>query len=325
MRRLLTLTAVLAALYGGYWFVGSRAVLSGVETALGQLRDKGRVNYASVGLVGFPSRFDLTVEAPELHGADFTWAAPFLQVFALSYKPNQIIAVWPHEQSVTVAGQRIDLASEDMRASALFGAANALPLDHAQLVAKAPAVTSPGGWSATAAEARFASQSAGEDGRRHRIGVEVTDIALSGIAAAAGSDVPLPATVERVWLDAALDFDRPLDRFAGDTPPRLASADITGARIVWGAMELSAEGQIEVTASGAPEGQIAVTATEWRQMLTTARDLGLVPAQEAANIERMLDGLSRTTKDPARVSLPFTFKEGLVYLGPFPLGPAPRL
>ncbi|MCB2150859.1 MAG: DUF2125 domain-containing protein, partial [Rhodobacteraceae bacterium] len=74
-----------------------------------------------------------------------------------------------------------------------------------------------------------------------------------------------------------------------------------------------------------PEGQIAVTATEWRQMLTTARDLGLVSAQEAANIERMLDGLSRTTKDPARVSLPFTFKEGLVYLGPFPLGPAPRL
>lgn len=325
MRKLLSIAIVLAALYGGYWFVASRALMAGVETAMDQLRAEGQIDYASVGLAGFPSRFDVTVEAPEVRGADLVWAAPFLQVFALSYRPNQIIAVWPREQSLTIAGQRLDIASEDMRASALFAAEGSLPLDHAQMVVAAPSVAVTGQWSAAATEARLASQSAGADGRSHRVGVEVTDIALKDVEGTGGPAPALPATIERLWLDATLDFDRPLDRFAGEAPPRLMQAEIAGARLLWGPMRIEAEGRIEVTASGTPEGRITVTATEWRQMLDAAERLGALSAQDAANVARMLDGIARNSPDPDRVSLPFVFREGMLFLGPFALGPAPRL
>ncbi|MCV2869505.1 DUF2125 domain-containing protein [Defluviimonas sp. WL0002] len=320
MRKLLSLTVVLAALYGGYWFVGSRAVLSGVESALTQLRAQGQVNYASVGLVGFPSRFDLTVEAPEVRGRDIRWTAPFLQVFALSYRPNQIIAVWPNEQSLTVAGQRIELKAEDMRASALFGTETKLPLDHAQMVVKAPSLAA-SGWFAKAREARVASQATEEDGRTHRIGVDVMDTDLTGLET--GADVP--ATIDRAYLDATLSFDRPIDRFAGETPPRLSRAEISSARIIWGPMRIEAEGTVEVTASGTPEGKLTVKLTEWRQMLAGARTLGLLSSVDASNLERMFEGVARNSADPDSVSLPFDLRQGMVYLGPFPLGPAPRL
>jgi hypothetical protein len=102
-------------------------------------------------------------------------------------------------------------------------------------------------------------------------------------------------------------------------------AEIAGARLLWGPMRLEAEGRIEVTASGTPEGRITVTATEWRQMLDAAERLGALSAQDAANVARMLDGIARNSPDPDRVSLPFVFREGMLYLGPFALGPAPRL
>ncbi|WP_263722993.1 DUF2125 domain-containing protein [Albidovulum sediminicola] len=321
MRKLMSLAILLTALYGGYWFVGSRAVLSGVETALSRLRDQGQVNYASIGLVGFPSRFDLTVEAPEVRGQDISWAAPFLQVFALSYKPNQIIAVWPHEQTVTLAGQRFDLGAEDMRASALFGADTSLPLDHAQMVVKAPTLAAALGWRASATEARLATQSISDDGRAHRVGVEITGIEMTGAAPTGLGATP----VERAYLDATLSFDRPIDRFAGETVPRLARAEIDEARLVWGDMRAEADGTVEVTPSGTPEGKLTVKLVQWRQMLDAAREMALLSPVDAANLERMLDGISRGTADPDSVSLPFTLRQGMVYLGPFALGPAPRL
>ena len=137
MRALIWITAVLSLAYGGYWAVASSQVRAGATQALDEMRAEGRADYSALSLTGFPSRFDLTITDPVFAGAQASWRAPFLQVFALSYRPNHIIAVWPHEQTLAVAGQRIAVTSDDMRASAVFGAQTALPLDRSTFVAGA--------------------------------------------------------------------------------------------------------------------------------------------------------------------------------------------
>ena len=66
MRKLIWIVAIFAALYGGYWFVGSRAALTGMEAALDRMKAEGLGTYRAVTLRGFPSRFDITIDKPEL-------------------------------------------------------------------------------------------------------------------------------------------------------------------------------------------------------------------------------------------------------------------
>lgn len=316
MRRLTFVVLILASLYGGYWVVGSRAVLAAARTAMSDLQAEGLVSYRDVSLVGFPSRFDVTVTEPAVTAQGVTWSAAFLQVFALSYQPNRIIAVWPHEQSLQVAGETIALESQDMRASAAFGADADLPFDHGQMVIEAPQATSDRGWAINAKQLRLAAQSQGES-RAQRIGAEALQVALIGL----GPD--LPQMVERAHLDATVTFDRPIDRhMRGSVRP--TAIDIATASLVAGDLRLTATGALEVGASGTPEGRVEVTAQGWRRMLAMAQAGGALPAQDAANIERMLDGIARTGADPETITLPFVLREGSVFLGPFPLGPAPR-
>jgi len=317
MRKLTFLVLILASLYGGYWVVGSRVVLAGVTAAMADLQAKGSVSQQGISLAGFPSRFDVTVTEPVVMAEGITWSAPFFQIFALSYQPNRIIAVWPREQSLTVGTETIALAARDMRASAAFGADVALPFDHAQMVIEAPTATSDHGWTLSSDQLRLAAQAQG-DSRIQRIGAEALDLVLAGL----GPD--LPQAIERAHLDATVTFDRPLDRHTSG-PPQPIAIDLATASILAGDLALTAAGRVEVGASGTPVGRVEVTAKGWRQMLAMAKSAGTLPAQEAANIERMLDGIARTSPDPQTVTLPFVFREGRVYLGPFPLGPAPRL
>lgn len=317
MRKLVFAVLILAAAYGGYWFAGSRALLAGVQAALADLQAQGRMTHQGVSLRGFPSRFDLTLAEPALMTEGATWSAPFVQVFALSYRPNRIIAVWPHRQTLAAAGQVIAMESRDMRASAAFGAQASLPFDHARLVVTAPVATSDIGWRLAADELRLAAQVQG-DPRVHRIGAEALKIMLGGF------DPALPGALDRAHLDANVTFDSALDRHLA-APPRPVMVQIVTASLAAGELALNATGRVDIAPDGTLAGRVEVTAQGWRTMLAMARDAGLVPAQEAANLERMLDGVARAGADPETVTLPFTLDAGRVYLGAFPLGPAPRL
>jgi hypothetical protein len=79
-------------------------------------------DYDTIETRGFPSRFDTTINTLELADprTGWAWSAPFFQVFALSYKPNHIIAVWPNEQTIATPLARANITAEDMRASAVF-------------------------------------------------------------------------------------------------------------------------------------------------------------------------------------------------------------
>src|SRR5690606_528484 len=87
MRKLLWIVLALAALYSGYWLVGSTLVERGLKGWLEQRRAEGwTAGYASLDVQGFPSRFDTVIEGLDLYdpGTGLGWRAPFFHILALS-------------------------------------------------------------------------------------------------------------------------------------------------------------------------------------------------------------------------------------------------
>lgn len=326
MRGLIWLVAILTALYGGYWVVGSRAALSGAETALSQMKARGLADYGEVSIAGFPSRFDITVETPSFRSADgrLGWGADFLQVLALSYRPNHIIAALPDRQDLVTPAGPATLTGTGFRASAVFAASTKLPLDHAQLVGTTPVLTGAAGWGATASELRAAIRKA-QDGtvNAYELALELPGAAPRGSLADWLSPLADPAAdAGRVAVKAKVTLDRPIDRISG--PRRILAIDLGEAVLFWGRADVSARGAVTLSADGIPEGRVEVTARNWSDLLDFAVARGLVDARTAPTVRKVLGQLALASGDAAALKLPLVFAGGRMSLGPVPLGPAPR-
>ena len=145
MKRLLVVSVVGAALWSGYWLVAMRGAQAGFESWFAARRaERWQAEYAGLSVRGFPNRIDTTFDRPVLAdpGTGLAWEAPFFQIFALSYRPNHVIAVWPGQQRLSTPQAKYDIASADMRASLVMAPEPALPLERGNLVAGALAVLS---------------------------------------------------------------------------------------------------------------------------------------------------------------------------------------
>jgi len=328
MHRLITIVLALAVLYGGYWLIASRGVESTVEAELARLQQAGLADVADVSLTGFPSRFDLTFDAPAMldRSGLYGWRAPFLQVFALSYRPNHIIAVWPNEQEVMLAGLPLTLTSTDMRASAKVAGTDAA-LDRVVFVAKSIGLEPPDATGLAIEEARMATQRLDAEGARHELGLALLRLSPDpALRAALDPSGALPDTLDWLRLDADLSFDKPLDRFAaGSGPPRLRAIDLRELSLRWGDLSVEGKGPVEVDAAGRLVGRIDLVVKEWRHLVRFAAIAGMVRAEIAPTFEAALEQIDEADGDPEVLRVPLTWKNGRTSLGPIPLGPAPRL
>ncbi len=323
MRALIWITLAAALAYGGYWGVGARLARSNIEAALGDLRAEGLAEYSGLSLAGFPSRFDLTVTDPVLtsRGGWSRWAAPFVQVFALAYRPNHLIAVWPDRQTLRLGAETITITSTDMRASAIFAARSDLALDRASLVATGLALSSDAGWGVAIAEVLLATRQSGETS--HSLGLEITGTAPSPpLRQLLDPEGRLPPTLERIHLDADAVFDRPLDRFADGA--RLAGIELRDLTLVWGGVKLSLSGLLSVDAEGYLEGRLRLHASDWRAVYRVVVALSTLKPEIVPTIEAALAKQAETAGSGDALELPLIFSGGRISLGPLPLGPAPR-
>lgn len=325
MRAVIWLTAAFAIFYGGYWAVGSRAVLKGTEAALAELRAAGRAEYGEVTLEGFPSRFELTIEDPQLTNTDGAvhWSAPELQIYALSYKPHHIIAVLPSDQAIRIGREEIVVKSGDLRASAVFGIDPLLPLKRAQSVGKTIVLTSDQGWGSTLSETRLALWE-GESAEEFDLGAEMFDIGFSGPPASTLSRSGLPIDGGHVRLDATLRLDRPIDRNLAAENLRLEDVTIKSFVVDWGSIQVSGTGQVEITPKGQPEGRIELSISDWRRALRLATEIGLIRSELAPTVENALLQIAHASGSSESLELPVIFTNGWMSLGPVPLGPAPQ-
>lgn len=329
MRKLMFIAIVLAGLYGGYWVVGSSQIETGARTALDQIAADGvEVRYGDLSTRGFPSRFDtmLTDFSFSDPATGAGWSAPWVQVLALSYRPNHVIVAFPPEQALTLApGQVVMIRSDGLRASGSVALSADLPLTALTAETGPIRLTLPDLSDLAAARALIALRPIpAKDRPSYDLFTEVEAMALpAAIMSGIDPEGSLPKAVNLIRIDSALTLDRPLDRHLGTGPrPALRAISLRDARIVWADMTLAASGELTVAADGTLEGRIDVSATGWERMIDLAVAAGAIDAGVAPTWVNM--GRSMAAGGPA-VTLPLVFQNGRMSLGPFPLGPAPRL
>lgn len=330
MKKLAAIIVILAALWGGYWWVGSSAVERNLKAWFEARREAGWVaDYASLDTAGFPNRFDTTITDLDLADPEtgLAWHAPFFQILQLSYTPHHVILALPHEQTLASPYETVTVGSSHMNGSVIFKPSTALELERTAFVMKEVTLAGETGWQAALDEGRLAARLLPGQKARYEIGFEALGLRPSQ----AGRDAldpggVLPETVETLKLDAEVTFDRPWDRAAiEEARPQPTAIDLKTLRARWGKLDLRATGTLAVDEEGMPSGKITVKAENWREMLKMAVTAGLVPKALAPTIETGLGLLAGLSGGGESLDAPLGFRDGGVYLGPVPLGPAPRL
>ncbi len=325
MKRLVVVIVVLSALWAGYWLVGSRAALSGFEGWFEARRADGwQAEYTDITLRGFPNRFDTTLTDPVLADPNtgLLWQANFLQIFALSYKPNHIITAFSEVQTIDTPHQHYDILSSDMRASMVMEPNTDLAFNRANLVSDAMTIIRDAGGDTTYLDGLQVALTR-EDGANYRLAFNADGL-TPALPAAITSD--LPAKLSAFRADATLGFSKPWDISALEQArpqPRLIKLHLAEAK--WGELQLEAAGELTVDRAGTPTGKITIKARNWREIVALARATKAAPDVLLDQVEQGLSLLAQLNGNAETLDIPLGFSGGFIKLGPVPIGPAPRL
>ncbi len=328
MRILLAVTILAALGWSGYWLVGARMAENGAERWFAERADEGWVvDHGEITVRGFPNRFDLTIRDVDLADPEtgVAWRAPFFQVFALSYRPGHVIAVWPETQTIATPNQKITVTSGDMRASAVV-TGRARVLDRATLTFDAVGLSSTADWQGSMARGQLAIRRTPAAEASYDIALSAQDVTVpSRVAALLGERGLVSEVAEGAEIEATIAFDRVWDRRAiEERRPQPRRIDIDLARAQWGELDLRLAGEIDVSATGTADGEVTVKATNWREIVTLAEAAGAWPESATPMIERGLETLAGLSGNPRTIDVPLSIDQGRVSLGGIvPLGRAP--
>lgn len=326
MKRLAMLIVLVALGWSGYWAFGYWGLSKGFDLWFEDRRNDGWVaEYDTRATLGFPNRFDTTFTNLTLADPSTAvmWQAPFFQVFALSYRPNHVIAIWPEEQTLATPSDKLTLTADDMRASIVLRPDTALTLDRTNLTIGNLALRSTTDWQFGASALDLAMHSAPENPATYRLALRAQDVSPP-VAYRLPSGMQLPDTLSALQADITATFERPWDRFAIETArPQPTQIDIRLAEITWGDLRLNAAGVIDIDSFGTPTGTLTIRAVNWREIIAVARASGQVPPSVLDPLQEALGFLAKLSGNANQLDIPLTFKGGATRLGPLPIAPAP--
>lgn len=319
--RILAIVAIVAALaWGGYWAVGARALNQSIDAGLARLP---QVQVAGHSLQGFPNRFDVTFDEPRVALGALDWSSAFVQVFALSYRPNHLIAVFAPDQALRLGRAEMLLHSADLRASLVMAPSLTLPLDRFTLVGQQLELDLPGQTHRTdglrAATRRLTDT-------EHEVVVLFEGLFPdTGLIDRMDPQRALPRRLDVFRVDGRVTTDRPVDRtLVGGPAPRVVAASVTGGRIAWEGVDVTASGDMVIDGAGHIQGTMTLRVTGWQALVAMGIRLGLIPAEQEGFVTLALQGL-RVPDAPDQIEAPLVFENGEVRLGPLVLGRVPPL
>ncbi|WP_157946912.1 DUF2125 domain-containing protein [Thalassobius sp. I31.1] len=310
--------------WGGYWIVGSMTLESQLKAAFEEAGDQGiDLQYSEFGVQGFPNRFDTVMRDVDLKipAEGVEWQAPLFVTAALSYKPWHLIATWPQEQSLRIGNFSADILTEEMQASVVFEPDVSLPLDRSQLVAKNLRLT-PAGTSdllLAASEVFIATRQADGANNAHDLLISLKQILLpQEITDQINPDQILPVRLNEIRIDSNLELAGPVNR---EGIPPLRALDLREVKLAWGDVNITLNGRLTLDPAGQAQGQLALKIENWRDAFQVFVTTGLVqPGWEGA-----LTALTLSDGNPDTLEAPLNVQSGQIFLGPFPLGPAPLI
>lgn len=329
MRGLLWIALIGGVLWGGYWFVGSYALQRSADAWLAAQAAQGySVRHDAVAVRGFPNRFDLTVTGLTFANpkSGYGWTVPFVQVFAMTWKPWHFIGALPDRQMITTQDQKLSLTSQGLRGSLRLRPGSDLAVLEAVGEGNDLALESSQGWVLAADRAVVSTRLDASRANAHRIGISISNLTPDqGLMRALAGQPDLPGKIEGIYFDAFAIFSAPLDRHSVEVRPTLTGIDLTEFRLVWGGVRFHASGELIAGPQGHAEGEIALRIEGWQRLPAALDALGLVKPQVAVSIKRAMQDFADQGADPKVLTVPLTLAGGQIWLGPVALGAAPRL
>lgn len=320
--------AAVAVAWSGFWLAGYWGATAGVSAWFDARQADGWVaEYDDLSVRGYPSRLDTTLTGLSLADPQtgVAWDTPFFQFFALTYKPNHLIAVWPHTQTLSIPAQKLTIETADMRASLIVEPGTTLAPQRANLALEQLQISSTANWRLAATALNLAAQKLPDTTASYKVALQAEDLTPPA-GFALSSEIDLPRSFTRFRADLTATFDRPWDITAIEQErPQPTSISLTVAEMVWGTLELRAAGAVTVEASGLLSGEITIRAVNWRTILDVARHSDQMPSALLNTVEQGLGFVAKLSGNANELDIPLTFKGGTTRLGPVPIGPAPRL
>lgn len=329
MRKWIILILVLPTLWAGYWLFGSYGLKNEVSNWLTEREDDGwQAEYSDLSVRGFPNRFDLTLSDIQLTDPDtgISWSAPFFQFLSLSYQPQHQIAVWPNTQTLATPFQKIEITSQDMKASVITLPKTSLEVSRSTLLANDLSLNSSAGWNT---EIKNISASIRQLSEAHiyEVSSEINSLVPSEkLRSWLDQDQKLPATIENISVNLTAHLSESISlRTIEVERPQIRELKISQIKANWGALLLRGTGTLTIDGQGVPSGEIKLNAKNWREMLQMAQTAGTISKEVARAAELGLGLIARLNGSETSLDTKLTFRSGRMFLGPIPIGSSPTL
>jgi hypothetical protein len=274
--------------------------------------------------------FRTRIVALELADPDtgWLWSLPEMRLESAAFRPNRVDAVLPPEQALASPEERLTITSEAMTSALNLRPAADFALDLSETQFSAVRVESSAGWAVTLPEGRLTM--ARQEGQEAVYDVSFVARGLTPPGRTRALLDPaslLPEAIETLDYEAEMGFDQPWDlRAISERRPQITAVDLSELNAVWGGLVFRAAGRLEVDpATGQPEGDLALRAENWREMVAMATRAGRILPGMQRTVEGVLEVVAGLSGDPEVIDATLGFSGGRMFLGPLPIGPAPRL
>ncbi len=330
MRRLIYLVLVAAVLFTGYWFVVAAVHKIGLQKWFEARRGEGWVaEYGDISVSGFPLRFETEITGIELADtrSGLAWSAPWFRFTSQSWRPAHVRAYWPRRQLFATPEGKLTIGSDTMEGLLGFDAAPSLPLRRAAVDLGNLSIASTAGWKADMKGAKLFVERTPDETPTYILNLDAQSLspALEIFRVSDPANL-LPDAFESFTLKSRLAFDAPWDRYAIERrrpQPRAIRLEILKAK--WGILDIWAAGRIRVDEEGWPTGELSLKVKNWRELLDIASASGWIPASALPDIEKGLSLLSAVTGNPKSIDATLRFAGRKIWIGPLPVGDAPRI
>lgn len=317
---------LLLAIYGGYWLWMAGEIRNTAHGWISEREAEGYVvSLARISVGGFPFRFTVTAESPEIIAPpeDGGWrmTLPRLSASALPYNLSHWIVAFASPAELDLHGQdgdsallasaanaRVSLASTragTVRAGAELEGFRLIDRESGEVLVE------------SLEDLVLSSDVETEDQLRVRLEVRGLELGPDRLddrtASAFGRRVELFRTDTTITHWSALAADANLASWSASG----GQARINMAELNWGPARLGGDGALGVDELLRPEGRLSVMVAEPESLVATLIAGGVVTSSDG---EALRLALMMAPRRDSGVALPFRFQQGGIFLGPVRIG-----
>ncbi len=330
MNRLLKIVVVLGLLWSGYWYIAGYGLRKGVSAWFDAQEKQGwQADFADIGTSGYPLRHITTLSSPALAdpATGTAWQAEWLHLDSPAIWPGRQTVHFPATpQRLSYFDQTVVVQAEGMTADLHLKPGTDLEVTRMALSSGPWQIGNEIGQIAGASALTLSMQDT-DAPATYQIDVLAPEFAPGAAVRrlVRGAD-GLPQRFAQLRLDMTVRFDRAWDlRALEQRRPQPVEIDLKLAQAEWGALGLFAAGRVTLDGNGVPTGDVSIKAENWREMLSMAQASGAIPDYALEPTARVLNLLANISGNPEALDVTLSMRDGMITLGPFPLGPAPRL